>query len=90
MHIILVMPDSGEDGVIIATLIHEGITRVVEFRGTPYSLWDIGDDTPMIRLHSSLKRVNISEFQNGVPQTVTSWHPEWLDVLTMVKEGMEC
>lgn len=73
MHIILQMPRGGEDGVIFAKLVDKEVERLVEFRGLPYSHWDIDDDTPMIRLHSSLKTANISDFQNGEPQTITSW-----------------
>ncbi len=90
-HINLVMPRGGEDGVIIATLIDgkdREYVRVVEFRGTPYSQWDIGDDSPMIRLHSSLETANIGDFQNGDLQTITRWNAEWVVVLAMIQEAI--
>ncbi len=84
MHITLQRPRGGEDGVIITKLVNKEVERVVEFRGLPYSQWDIDDDTPMIRLHSSLKTANISDFQNGDPQTITKWNAEWDVVYAMV------
>jgi hypothetical protein len=88
MHIKLIMPRGGEDGVIIATLVKGEEERVVEFRGTPYSQWDIDDDSPMIRVHSSLKTANVSDFQNGVQQTITKWNAEWNTIYAMVVDAI--
>jgi hypothetical protein len=82
-HIVLRMPRCGEDGVLIAT---RGDGYVVEFRGKPYSQWEIGDDTPFIQIHSVLERVNISDLHCGLSQTVTSQpgvFPEWEFINTM-------
>lgn len=84
--IALIMPRCGEDGVIIATR-SDGVR--VEFRGRPYSRWEIGEDTPMYHLHSCLQRVNISDLHCGLEQVVTSWHPEWLTVMRMFNEALE-
>ena len=91
-HIRLWMPNGGEDGYIFAHYIaeKEGISWLVRFDGKPYSQWDIGDDTPMIRLHSALETVNISDFQNGVEQSMTSWNKEWNTVKAMIVEAVSC
>jgi hypothetical protein len=83
-HIVIEMPRGGEDGVIIATYV--GIYRhwTVEFRGRPYSQWEIGEDTPMYRFHSTLFSTNISDFQNGEPQVLTPWNKEWNKIRHMV------
>ncbi len=78
--ITLHMPQGGEAGVIVA-IRSDGVR--VEFRGRPYSMWDIGESTPMYQLHAKLKRINISELHNSQPQVVTPWHEEWDDVLAM-------
>jgi hypothetical protein len=74
------MPDCGEAGVIIATR-DDGVR--VEFRGRPYHLWESNEDTPMSRLHSLLKRVNISQLHCSQAETVTPWHTEWAEVSEM-------
>ena len=79
------MPNSGEDGVIVATA-NDG--RVVEFRGRPYSQWEIGEFSPMFLLHSVLKRVNVSELHNGEVETVTPWHPEWSEVKSQFERAL--
>lgn len=88
-HIRLTMPRGGEDGYIVADY-HEGPHHYrVEFRGKPYSQWDVGDDTPMIRLHSALQTANISDFQNGVTQTLTRWNSEYPIVFKMIADAIE-
>ena len=79
------MPDCGEAGVIIATR-DDGMR--VEFRGNPYHLWAADEDTPMSRLHSALKRVNISQLHCSQPETVTPWHPEWEQVSSMFLQAL--
>lgn len=68
------MPSGGEDGVIIA--IRDDDVRV-EFRGSPYSKWNVNESSPMYQLHSSLRRIDISQLHNGEIEVVTPWHPEW-------------
>ena len=87
-HIRLVMPRGGEEGVIVANYYEGHLHYRVEFRGKPYSQWDIGDDTPMIRLHSALETVNISDFQNGYEQTMTHWNKEYPVVLEMIADAI--
>ena len=84
-HIRLYMPNGGEDGVIVATR-NDG--KRVEFRGTPYSKWAEGEDSPMFSLHSSLKRVNISNLHNDLVETVTPWHPEWETIYQMFLDAI--
>ena len=67
-YIRLYMPNGGEDGVIIATR-NDG--KCVEFRGNAYSKWIEGESSPMYVLHSSLKRINISNLHNDLIETVT-------------------
>ncbi|MDB6082227.1 MAG: hypothetical protein JWN43_108 [Gammaproteobacteria bacterium] len=82
----LYMPRCGADGVIVATR-DDGVR--VEFRGAAYSDWDLGEDSPMYRLHSCLRRINISELHCGNVETVTPWHDEWEEVRGMFEAGME-
>lgn len=86
-HIRLFMPNGGNDGVIIA--VNEEDYRV-EFRGNPYHLWDIGEDTPMFQLHSVLETVNISEFQNDKVETITPWNKEWSTVKHLFDCALVC
>jgi hypothetical protein len=88
-YIDLRMPRGGEDGVIIATR-HDGV--VVEFRGKPYSQWEIGDESPMIQVHSALQRVNISELHNGETERVTShngFFPEWEFISSLFEAALQ-
>ena len=84
-HINLYMPDCGEAGVIVATR-EDGVR--VEFRGNPYHTWQEDEDTPMVRLHSLLKRINISQLHCGATETLTPWHPEWEEVNAMFNEAL--
>ncbi len=68
------MPDCGEAGVIVATR-DDGVR--VEFRGRPYSKWQIGENSEMAQLHEILKTVNISQLHCGEIETVTPWNSEW-------------
>lgn len=88
-HILLYMPRGGEDGYILTqyTNPYLGLVYKVRFDGQPYSQWDIGDDTPMIRLHSALESVNISDFQNGILQSMTFWNEEWDAVRDLIVDG---
>jgi hypothetical protein len=81
----LYMPRCGADGVIVATR-DDGV--VVEFRGPAYQDWDLGEDSPMYRLHSCLRRINISELHCSNVETVTPWHDEWEEVRGMFEAGM--
>jgi len=85
-YIRLHMPRGGEDGVIVAT--RDDSVRV-EFRGRPYSLWDIGEDTPMTHLHSSFLRINISNLHCNETETVTPWHDEWEIVAAMFNTALQ-
>lgn len=85
-HIKLHMPDCGEAGVIVATR-DDGVR--VEFRGNPYHAWTAEEDTPMVRLHNLLMRINISQLHCGEVETLTPWHPEWEDVNVMFNEALE-
>ena len=76
----LFMPQGGEAGVIIAT---NSNGERVEFRGSAYSTWTEHEDSAMFRLHSALKRVNISNLHADGIETVTPWHPEWTEVETL-------
>lgn len=80
------MPECGEDGVIIAV---RGDGVRVEFRGRPYSLWEIGEDSPMSKLHSLLKTVNISQLHCGEVETMTPWNKEWPEVYRMFTRALE-
>jgi hypothetical protein len=60
----------------------------VEFRGNPYHLWTEDEDTPMVRLHNLLWRINISQLHCGEVETLTPWHPEWNDVNAMFDEAL--
>lgn len=84
-YIRLYMPNGGEDGVIIATR-NDG--KCVEFRGNAYSKWIEGESSPMYVLHSSLKRINISNLHNDLIETVTPWHPEWERVYQMFLDSI--
>lgn len=88
-YIDLRMPRCGEDGVLIATR-DDGQT--VEFRGKPYSQWEIGDDSPFIQIHSVLERVNISALHCGETERVTShngFFPEWEFVNSMFEAALQ-
>jgi len=85
-YIELYMPSGGEEGVIVATR-DDGVR--VEFRGRPYSQWDLGESTPMYRLHSLLRRVNISDLHNGETQVLTPWHTEWDEVCAFVSDALK-
>lgn len=81
----LYMPNGGNDGVIIAS---DSRGYKVEFRGRPYHIWDIGEDTPMFHLHSALKTVNISQFQNDEVETVTPWNAEWDEIKRLFNNAL--
>lgn len=81
------MPRGGEDGVIIVTC--PEMDRRVEFRGRPYSQWDLCEDTPFYRLHANLKRVNISELHNGEIEMCGSRHDEYPYLVRVFKEALE-
>ena len=83
--IALYMPDCGELGVIVATRDDE---LRVELRGAPYHQWAANENTPMSRLHSLLKRINISQLHSNQVETVTPWHPEWEAVSAMFAEAL--
>lgn len=68
------MPRGGEDGVIVLTR-SDQVTA--EFRGRPYSQWDIGEDSPMYKLHASLIRTDISRLHSDCVEVITPWHAEW-------------
>lgn len=78
------MPNGGEDGVIVVTRT-DGV--VVEFRGRPYSMWQIGEDSPMYKLHSSLVQINISQLHCCEIEVVTPWHSEWSIIRDMHEHG---
>ena len=84
-HIKIFMPNCGEAGVIVATR-DDGVS--VEFRGRPYHTWDEDEDSAMSRLHSLLKRINISQLHSNEIETLTPWHPEWIEVSTMFEEAL--
>jgi hypothetical protein len=87
-HIVLRMPRCGEDGVLIAT---RGDGYVVEFRGTPYSQWEEGEDSPFFQIHSALQRINISDLHCNLSQTVTSQpgvFPEWAFINMMFEAAL--
>lgn len=79
------MPRGGEDGVIILARSDQ---TIVEFRGRPYSQWDIGENTPMYRLHASLVRTDISRLHSGFTEVITPWHSEWKIVKRMHDEAI--
>lgn len=81
----LQMPECGEAGVLIATR-DDGVR--VEFRGRPYHLWDEAEDSPMFRLHSLLRRINISQLHCGQAEVMTPWHPEWPEVSRMFEQAL--
>jgi hypothetical protein len=85
-HIQLYMPNCGQDGVIIA---ERNYAERVEFRGRPYHLWDIGEDTPMFHLHCLLKNVNISQLHCGQIETITQWHQEWSAVNNLFQRAID-
>jgi hypothetical protein len=71
------MPHGGEDGVIIVRSVATG--HVVEFRGTPYSKWEEGESSDFYKIHSAIKRVDISRIHSDEVETVTYWHgDEWV------------
>lgn len=80
------MPECVELGIIVATR-DDGV--LVEFRGNPYHLWSIDEDTPMSWLHSLLRRINISQLHCGGIETVTPWHPEWSQVREMFAKALK-
>jgi len=80
------MPNGGEDGVIIANR-DDGLR--VEFRGRPYSLWNLDEDTPMTRLHSAFRRINVSNLHCDETETVTPWHDEWEVVNAMFDAALD-
>lgn len=80
------MPRGGEDGVIVAT---RSDGAKVEFRGKPYSQWDVGENSPMYRLHASLVRVNISTLHCSEVENVSAWHEEWPIVNAMFEAALQ-
>lgn len=80
------MPRGGEDGVIIVDCPAMG--RRVEFRGRPYSQWDLDEDSPFYRLHAQLRMVNISELHNGEVQMCGRNHPEYPYLVKVFQEAL--
>lgn len=74
--------------MIVAT---RGDGYVVEFRGTSYSHWEEGEDSPFFRIHSALLRINISDLHCNRPQTLTSQpevFPEWEFINQMFEQAL--
>jgi hypothetical protein len=65
------MPKCGEDGVIIVI---SASGDVVEFRGTPYSQWTESESSDFCKVHSAIKRVDISRIHCSEVEVVTKWH----------------
>lgn len=82
----IVMPDCGEAGVIIMT---DRFGRKAEFRGRPYSQWDLGEDTPMYRLHCEFIQTDVSRLHSGFTQTTTKWMVEWEVLAKMFDEAID-
>lgn len=65
------MPKCGEDGVMIVI---SAAGDKVEFRGTPYSKWKEGESSDFYKIHSAIKRVDISRLHSSEVETCTTWH----------------
>lgn len=78
------MPNGGEDGVIIANFNDD---KRIEFRGNPYSQWDESESSPMFKIHSMIKKANISNLHADGVETITPWHSEWLEVYQMILDS---
>lgn len=77
----LYMPKCGEEGVMIV-ISKDG--HKVEFRGTPYSQWKEGESSDFYKIHSAIKRVDISRLHSGEVETCTNWHgDEWVFIHQM-------
>lgn len=85
-YIRLHMPNGGEDGVIVATR-DDG--KRVEFRGRPYSKWEIDENSQMYELHAHLKRIDVSNLHCDQVETVTPWHPEWEAISKMFNNALD-
>lgn len=71
----LYMPKCGEEGVMIVI---SDSGEKVEFRGTPYSKWKEGESSDFYKIHSVIKRVDISRLHSSEVEVCTSWHgPEY-------------
>lgn len=87
MTIKLYMPEGGEAGVIVAFT----EKAVVEFRGTPYSKWEEGESSDFYKVHSAIKRVDISRIHCGEVEVCTTWHgEEYIFIKKMFEEAQKC
>lgn len=81
------MPKCGEEGVIVVT---SNSGQTVEFRGTPYSKWIEGESSDFYKIHSAIKRVDISRLHSGEIETCTKWHgAEWEFISKMFTVAVE-
>ena len=66
--IIISMPDGGEAGCV--RMRYEGEKSWVEFRGPPYSKWEVGDSSKFEFVHSKLSGPQASVLHAGDNFTV--------------------
>jgi hypothetical protein len=73
--IIIWMPDLGEAGCICARF--DGEKSWIEFRGPPYSKWEIGHESSFQRVHDALAGWQASVLHSGQVLALLPDYPEY-------------
>ena len=81
------MPKGGEDGLIQVWPDTRGVFWWVEFRGPPYSKWDIDKPiSPMQQVHDIMEGWHTTVLHQGSKLVLTPKHPDYSKVLNLLQE----
>lgn len=85
--IIVWMPDLGEAGCVCAR--YSGERSWVEFRGPPYSRWELGGTSHFQQLHNALDGWQASVLHSGEILALLPEHREYAFVRRMLDEAID-
>jgi len=84
--LLLMMPNGGEDGVILLWYATKNRPKWVECRGAPYSQWALREDTPMYHLHSALEGWHATVLHQEEVLMLHDRHPEYTAIARFMEE----